>query len=74
MYKKVAVAKPSATAALSEALIRFHSATALTLQAPEVSMMYNEWKFVKLEGGKAMVRQLLLVIFDLGLLSHECGY
>ena len=41
MYRKVAVAKPSATAALCDVddLMRFQSATALTPQAPKVSMM-----------------------------------
>ena len=39
VFRKVAAAKLSATAALCEALIRFHSGTTLTLQAPEVSMM-----------------------------------
>ena len=38
VLRKVAVAKPSATAALCDDLMRFQSATALTLQAPEVSM------------------------------------
>ena len=39
VFRKVAVAKPSATAALCEEFMRFHSATAFTLQAPEVSMI-----------------------------------
>ena len=38
VFRKVAEAKPSAIAALCEDLIRFHNATALTLQAQEVSM------------------------------------
>ena len=39
VLRKVAVAKPSATAALCDDLMRFHSATSLTLQAPDVSMI-----------------------------------
>ena len=36
VFRKVAVAKPSATAALCDDLMRFHSATPLTLQASDV--------------------------------------
>ena len=39
VFRKVAEAKPSVTAALCEDFIRFHSATALTLQASDVSMI-----------------------------------
>ena len=39
VFRKVAVAKPSATAALCDDLMRFHNVTALTLQAPDVSMI-----------------------------------
>ena len=38
VFRKVAMAKPSATSALCEDFIRFHNATALTFQAPEVSI------------------------------------
>ena len=39
VFRKVAVVKPSATAALCEDFMRFHNAAALTLQAPDVSMI-----------------------------------
>ena len=39
VFRKVAEAKPSDTAFLCDAFMRFHNVTALTLQAPDVSMI-----------------------------------
>ena len=68
-------AKPSATAALCEDFCRLYSfPQCQSFNTPSTRSLYDEWKFVKLIGGKAMINQLLLMVFDLGLLSHECGY
>ena len=74
VFRKVAVAKPSATAALCDDLMCFHSDTANCFDTPSPRCFYDKWELVKLISGETMISQLLLMIFDFGLLSRECGY